>query len=426
LAKWLPKYRKETRYRKAVLPNGEVKRWKSTVGIQTKAVIAYQNEFIQLICEEMGWTIENYSKWRKENQDTIEQKLSQGIKFEKSPESDIKVSLERMATFARFRVDKIMKKSEKWPRVKGVYQSFETGQVQIAEKMREALASGDEEKVALLQKASKVKTGGGLQTYDLLKMLFENDNQIVDTTHTNLMVKMRDYLDGDLYTIIDWSGSMDYNVPGEKFSYVDVANALAITFSTMHKNPQYKGEFMIFAKYARVIGTTSVFGKGNRFQVAQIEKTEKTPVISVSRTFSKNMMVMKETRRATLETYSPTNMGAVFEHFIDLVLQDQLSVEELPKGLLFITDEEYNYGKHPTECMADAAQIGWFPLIAWWGIKSNKMSSIRCENFLPIGGLSENVLSQVLTYLRDGAVLPGAELLAINDNPRYAKILYTQ
>lgn len=429
LAKWLPKYRKTYYSRKRVDKNGAVTRWKAEVRPETRAVVAYQNDFIRAICREMGWSLTQYAKWRSENQRTIEQEISKGDAFENAPETTITEAFGKMASSARFRINRILtnaKRKLRWPRVANVYKNFEKKQDVIAEKMRKAIASGDTEQVKILQKASKVKTGGGMQTFDLLREVMSGNKQMADTTHTNLMARLNDQLDGDLYTIIDWSGSMDSYIPGTSVRFVDVANALAITFATMHKNPAYRNEFMVFSSQARVIGTASEIGEGSKFQVAKVSKIKQQPVIKAEAPFSKNLEMMNAVRRSTPKLVSSTNMGSVFHYFIDLVKSGQYTAEDLPVGLLFITDEENNMGKHPTECMADAAAIGWFPLVVWWGIHNNRMSGIRCENFLPIGGYSETVLNQVLSFLRNGPILPGAELLAINDNPRYQQLVWTE
>jgi len=426
LAKWLPKYRKTKRWRKKVLKDGTVKRWTTNLLPSTQSVVNVNNHFINLICEEMGWTVSDYANWRKENQRTIEQQVSKGAAFDALPEATIKDHFDKMATHARFRVEKSMKNTDKWKRASQVFNAWKEDETRVAEKIRTALSKGDEEGAKLLRKASKAKTGGGLQTYDLLyKLMKENDISTANNLHSNLMVDLMDKLDGDVYTIIDWSGSMEsYNQ--SDIAMIDIANTLAVTFSTMHKNPMYKNEFMVFGKDAVVVGTTSKYSKTGKFQVAKVEERKKEPTIDAKWTFEQNLRRMREARRGMDQwsLVSATNMGACFEHFIQLVKDGHCTPEELPVALLFITDEENNMGKHPTECMADAAQIGWYPLVIWWGLRSNRMSSIRCENFLPVTGFAENVLSEVLTFLRNGVILPGAELLAVNDNPRYKDIKY--
>lgn len=177
------------------------------------------NEWIKGFFNVMGWSIQDYKNFRKE-QNTPEQKFASKSVLN-MPKAEFMKMLDRLTSGQRFRVaktvaykegDKLVAK-EKWGKLGEYYIEWETAQEQVAQKLRDAAASGDKEATEKLKKEYKVK-GTGKNTIDLLKDMFSgnlNSTQIDNTYQA--MVENMDLI-ANIFPVVDGSGSMDSAVNG--------------------------------------------------------------------------------------------------------------------------------------------------------------------------------------------------------------------
>ena len=397
-------------------------------------------DFINILCDKLSWSLHDYKQYRKK-QHTPEQLFSSGEIASLSEDLLMKM-FDRMTASQRFRVAHMIAEKDglghlqpkkKWEKIGIAYIKWENQQSKIAEKIRTTTDTVQKEK---LVKDFKVKATG-LQTLDILsKMLtgIDTDDQI-NNTYQALLESMD--LVGNIFPIIDGSGSMNHTIGDPQWTFwgakepydnkygnirlFDVAAAMAIAFSTRNPNPDFKNTFGWFSNTFGIVGESKYvntapnsFVTGNEFT----GKGDGMPTISDTYTFTDNLMRITRSRTSYI---GGTNIGAVIEYFVNLHKRINMSVEQLPQALLFITDNEGNVGLPPKDFMLLANSIGWYPLVIFWSIKYNSMTQYKgIPNCLFIGGFNEGVLSQILRGIKNGTVMPENELWSINDDKRYS------
>lgn len=386
----------------------------------------WNDSLIKAIMFKMGWTTEQYKKFRS-TQNTPEQLFSSKKILTMSKDNVMKV-FDGLTASQRFRISKMLcfknslnqlEAKPKWGDVAKWFVEWENAQAIVADQFRKAEGA---EKKAIGTKL-KVKATG-MQTIDLLNQLSKgNSAQEVDTTYEALMKRFDMQI--NVFPIVDGSASMTNHIPVDGYkdlTCMDVAFALGIIFSTQNPNPEFKNTFGWFSSDFKFVGTSKyVTSQVNRYVMPQTKPVKEYRVLSDKEPFSENFKRMMQANPGIIGS---TNIGAAVEFFVNWQARTGQPVEELPKALLFITDNEGNMGMSPREFSQFAASIGWFPLFIFWGIKANAMSQYKgVPNCLFLGGFSENVLNQIILGIKEGSIEPETELWSIHDNPRYQFML---
>jgi hypothetical protein len=207
-------------------------------------------------------------------------------------------------------------------------------------------------------------------------------------------------------------------------SYFDVAATLLIAFSTRNPVVEFRNTYGWFSGDFQICGTSKfVDNRPNPYVASKpfTKETKEYQVLSETKSFSENFNAIS---KANPGTVASTNMFAVIDYFVQLVKDGKFTVESLPNALLYITDLEHNTGKSPMEAYLHAANIGWYPLQIFWGLKRNSMDTFKnVPNSLWTNGFSESVLSGILRGIRSGSVNPEDELWSIYDDPRLSLIV---
>jgi hypothetical protein len=387
------------------------------------------NKWITDFCEVLGWSISDYKQFRKK-QNTPEQKFSSGS-VANMPKSDFMTLLDSLTGGQRYRVSRMLKNVAKYPELSSYYLEWETNQGEVANKIREAADSGDEETLAKLKKEFKVK-GTGINTIDLLEDLFSGKFTDLEINNTyQAMIENMDLI-ANVFPIIDGSGSMDCTAGSNgwdstgKVTNRDVAYAMAIAFSTRNPIDAFKNTFGWFSRNFHIVGHSKYRDtRPNRYVSNSefVEKTDAYQVLSATNTFTENLNNLRENDPGEI---SSTNMGAAINYFVELVEDGKFHVEDLPNALLFITDNEDNDGMGPGEALAQANKIGWNPLAIFWGVtqlSSRMTAKFRgIPNCLLVSGFNESVLSQILRGIKTGSVNPEDEIWSIAEDKRYSVI----
>lgn len=389
------------------------------------------NNWIRGLCKVMGWTLDEYKKFRS-RQATPEQAFCSKsiLKLSKVEFSQF---LDRLTSGQRFRVAKMLVYKdgnklvarEKWNSLGGWYIDWENNQEKIADALRTAASEGNTEKSKELLKDFKVKSTG-LQTIDILAQLSKNefnDTQI-NNTYQSLVEKMD--LIANVFVIVDGSQSMNRQIDNGnyKIQYRDIVYAMCIAFSTRNPIEKFRNTYGWFSSHFTICGRSEYLNNSPNQYVNKTEFERKVPeyeVISAKKTFTENFKAMKA---ADKQEFASTNMFANIEFFVSLVKQELYTVEELPVALLYLSDNENNTGKNPKEAVELANSIGWHPLQIFWGI-SKMPSGIKDQlknvpNALYVGGFTESALSQILRGIKGGAIDPETELWSLYNDVRYS------
>lgn len=390
----------------------------------------YINKWIAGFCEVMGWTEDQYRKFRSQ-QNTPEQLFSSRSVLNIT-EVDFGKVLNKLTSGQRFRVAKMLaykdgndlKPKEKWGKLGQWYINWELNQEKIANELRMASVDGDTEKTKALMKDFKVKSIG-VQTVDLLVQIFKgvlNDTQI-NNTYQSLIEKMD--LIANVFPIVDGSGSMDDTllVNGVKIRNRDIAYAMCIAFSTRNPVEAFKNTYGWFSRNFYICGDSKFIDESPNQYVSKtaFRKPVKGLKISDGQTFTQNLAALKGSDPGEV---SSTNMFSSVEFFVKLVQEGRYHVEDLPAALLYITDNENNTGKSPKEAITLANSIGWHPLLIFWGLRDmsepTKNQLKNLPNALYVGGFNEGVLSQILRNIKTGSINPETELWSIYNDKRYS------
>jgi hypothetical protein len=121
-------------------------------------------------------------------------------------------------------------------------------------------------------------------------------------------------------------------------------------------------------------------------------------------------------------------MASTVTTFVNLVNSGNLSCEQLPKVLLYITDNEYNVGAGPVEKDGSGftqipSSIGWNPLFVFWslGQTSTAISQYKdIQNCIILSGFSENTLTNLLQGIKKGSLNMYDTLYSVNDNAQFS------
>jgi len=415
---------------KVTLKDGDVITYPREKSKEAIARQTFINGWIKDFCKVMGWSVADYKKFRT-NQNTPEQKFSSGT-IKDMPKSDFMKMLDGLTGGQRYRVSRMLKNTAKWPNLSEWMNEWETSQEKIADKLREAAATGDKAATEKLMKEYKVKATGK-NTIDLLKDMFEGNFSKTEINNTyQAMIEKMDLI-ANVFPIVDGSGSMDREAGGGgwyrsngKISNRDVAYAMAIAFSTRNPVEAFRNTFGWFSNNFRIMGHSKYKdNRPNRFLAKDefMEKTDTYEIISARNTFTENF---ENISKNDPQDVASTNIGAAINYFVKLVKDGKFTVEDLPQALLFITDNEHNTGTHPKDALAVANEIGWNPLVVFWGIIEVPRSMMEAyrntPNCLLVGGFNESVLSQVLRGIKSGSVDPEDEIWAIAEDKRYSVI----
>lgn len=398
---------------------------------------SFINGWIKDFCSVMGWTLDQYRDFRK-NQNSAEQKFS-SKEILGLAKSDFDKFLDTLTAGQRFRVAKMVAYKDektgklaprpKWGRLGEWYIAWEGSQAVVADSLRELATRGVEstpEKKALMSQL-KVKATG-MQTIDLVVKLLEgkySEDQI-NTTYQALIEKMD--LIANVFPIIDGSGSMDANdilVNGVRLNRRLVAYTLCIAFSTRNPVDSFRNTYGWFSSNFEVCGNSQYVDTRPNPYLSRASYRRQVPqyaVLSPGKTFTDNLAAIKA---ADPQEVSSTNMSSSLEYFMKLVKDGKCTVEDLPQALLFVTDAENNTGTHPKIALQNASKIGWNPLVIVWSLiqMSRTMQDLKdTQNVLLVSGFNEGVLSQVLRNIKTGSIDPETELWAIYDDPRYSVI----
>ena len=437
----------ESGVKKIEVKNGDVVSYPREKQNKTIVRQEFINTWIKEFCKHMGWSLTEYKTFRSK-QNSAEQKLSSKAVLS-MPKSDFMEFLDKLTSGQRFRVAKSLcnKKDdelipkEKWNKLGNWYMEWETNQEKVADKLRDAASRDDKEAKVELMKQVKVK-GTGLQTIDLLVKLVDGSltKQQINNTYQSMVEKMD--LIANVFPIVDGSGSMGRTL-GDRYwgfsdrqqavdnkykniRYFDIAAALCTTFSTRNPVQAFRNTFGWFSSQFKIVGKSKFINESPNPYVDSDEfttKVNKYNVLSETNTFTQNYEALVKSNPGHV---SSTNMFASVEHFVNLVKNKGLHVEDLPQALLYITDNENNSGRSPKQAMELAYSIGWHPLLIFWGIEvlpqgfKNDIKGL--PNILLVGGFSESVLSQILRGIKTGSVNPEDELWSIYDDKRYSVI----
>lgn len=391
----------------------------------------YINKWIVGFCEVMGWTEDQYRKFRSQ-QNTPEQLFSSRSVLNIA-EVDFGKVLDKLTSGQRFRVAKMLaykdgndlKPKEKWNKLGQWYINWELNQEKIANELRMAAVDGDATKTKALLKDFKVKATG-LQTVDLLAQMFKGvlNNTQIDNTYQSLIEKMD--LIANVFPIIDGSASMDthyVDVNGVRVTSRNIAYAMCIAFSTRNPVEAFKDTYGWFSKNFYICGDSKFIDESPNPYVskASFRKPVKGIRISAGKTFSENVAALRGSDPGEV---SSTNMFSSVEFFVKLVQEGKYTAEDLPSALLFITDNENNSGKNPKEAITLANSIGWHPLLIFWSLTNTSghtMNELKgLPNSLFVGGFNEGVLSQILRNIKSGSINPETELWSIYNDKRYS------
>lgn len=391
------------------------------------------NKWITELCSKLDWSINDYKEFRKK-QNTPEQLFS-SKRVDLLSIAEFTQLLDGLTSGQRFRVAKMvaykdaagnLQPKTKWPELGKAYIAWEKNQEAVAQKIRNAVESGDETARKDALKEFKVKAIG-VQTIDLLAELLKGGltKGQIDNTYQAMIEKMD--MIGTVFPIIDGSGSMGSSVnhKGVNCSYFDIVCAMAVAFSTRNPEPKFQNTFGWFSNTFKICGKSQyVIDAPNPF-VAKAEFTKKlahnVEVLSATKGFSDNFKALKNSNPGEVAN---TNMFSSVEYFVKLVQDGFCSAEELPNALLFLTDGENNSGRSPKEAIQLANSIGWRPLIIYWGIQSlpYTLKDQKIPNCLWVSGFNEGALSQILRGIKGGTVNPEDELWAIYEDKRYSLV----
>lgn len=393
----------------------------------------FVNSWIEGLCKSLGWTINQYRDFRKQ-QNTPEQAFASKNVLSVA-ESDFMNMLDHLTAGQRFRVAKMIAykdsngnlvAKDKWSKLGTRYIKWENNQEEVANELRKVAMTGDESTKKELMSKFKVKATGQ-QTIDLLAELFKgnlNETQI-NNTYQALVEKMD--LIANVFPIIDGSSSMNsgLNHNGTHIKNRQIAYAMAIAFSTRNPVEAFRNTYGWFSGHFEICGRSKFVDESPNPFVDKNKFTKKVAdyqVISETKTFTDNLRALAA---SDPQHVSNTNMFSSIEYFVNLVNNKGFHAEDLPQALLYITDNENNSGKSPKEAVILANSIGWNPLLIFWGLTVMSEHSVKNQlkgvpNTLFVGGFNEGSLSQILRGIKTGSINPETELWSVYNDVRYS------
>lgn len=416
IAKQLPKYvTGKNRY--TVKEDGTIA--KRPIQGFTREKRARVNGWINRFCKAMigtpyfeKGTLPEYRAFRK-LQDSMEQKLSSKSLDNYSLDELFSI-FDHCPAGQRSRLHGLMKNPEtKFPIASKAYLEW----MDIQKKA--STMTKDERKEAGIKLTIK---STGMKTIDIFqKMVTTGDTNEADALWKSLVEKQRHNV--SVFPIIDGSSSMDQNLDKyPELSVRDVAYAMAVTFATQNPDEALRNSYGWFSAEFRVINHET-FQNDNPSYWNRIRKEVKPyQVLSEKFSFSQNLVNLK---KADPLEVSCTDQVKVVEYFVQMVNENKLRVEELPKVLLFLTDNEFN-GRYNAEgnvlrSQEVAASIGWYPLQVLWGLRMDqkKFPFSNINNCIGLGGFNEGILGQVFGNIMSVYVDPYTELWSLAKDERY-------
>jgi len=417
---------------------GDVVAFPRNITKKTKQRRVTINKWIGEFCEYMGWTLSEYKAFRK-NQTSMEQKFSSQSILTMSKEETFEF-FDKLTSGQRSRMYGILvykhpvtgqleAKEGKFRPIAELYIQWEKKQEKIAQGLRDAFVKGDDKTIAKLKKEFKVKSTGQ-KSIDLLKeaMNGRKTESVINNSYQAFVEKTP--MDVGVFPVIDGSGSMTY-YSEDGIKIFDIAATMAIFFSTRNPVPEFRDSYGWFSRSFKIIGKSKYVNTApNPYMVndRKYRQEKNIRVIDGSLPFTENL---KNIKMANPGEISSTNMGAVINYFVDLVENKGYHVEDLPKALLFLSDNEHNTGAHPIDAVAVAEEkIGWSPLLIMWHIKSSTYGDTHMkEMMLKAGGLyitgfNEGVLTQIFQGIKTGRISPYTEFWAITDDKRYSVLRF--
>lgn len=204
-------------------------------------------------------------------------------------------------------------------------------------------------------------------------------------------------IDEDTIVVRDDSGSMTIEIdPKSKTSALEIATALAITFSTTLKG-EFKDKYISFSSRPKFIDMSNC----------------------------KTLKEKLELSYAHSEV-SNTNIKATFDLILEVAVRNKYTQDELPKNILIISDMEFDYSctSRPNEALfeeiaRDYATHGYkLPRLVFWNLNSRTgtipVKQNECGVAL-VSGFSQNILNMVI----NGSLDPYQNLVDILNNKRY-------
>lgn len=206
----------------------------------------------------------------------------------------------------------------------------------------------------------------------------------------------------DTIVVRDGSGSMTSSIDGGKTSALEVSTALAIYCAERLKG-EFNNKFITFSARAKLIDLTNKVSLHDKIATCYHE-----------------------------DECSNTNIQNVFELILRTAVDHNMSVEEMPKQVLIISDMEFDspYGGNYFNADANVFSLmakkyknaGYdLPKLVFWNVCS-RSNTIPCkynkDGVLLVSGFSVNVLNQVL----NGTTDPFDSLTKELDSARYEAI----
>ena len=304
-------------------------------------------------------------------------------------------------------------------------------QEKIAEQLRIEMSKShndkDISKITALNKASGIKTTG-MTTFDLLTEIMcasKRSVQEINTLHTAMVSKMQ--MDVPIFTILDGSNSMRSILEGG-VSCLDVALCIALTFMITNPEDEFRSSLMWFGSETSIHGKSKFSNSAPNGYLSNnkkyLKESESLKIVDPKLTFKENLKTLSDSNPHHV---SSTNIGACIETFIKLVTSGAMNVEQLPKCLLFITDNESNDGRKPMTAKGEgflqiSAQIGWMPLIVFWSLNKTSLPINEykdANNVIILSGYNESTLTSLLQCIKKGSLNVYDTLYAVNDHPQF-------
>lgn len=441
--------------------NGEPVEPGSKVSVKKGDVISYprelrpetvkrrnlDNKLVDAICTAMGWDVTQYNKFRSTHLAQTPEHLFSSGKILKFTKDDFHQWVDKLSsgqqhvvyrTLCYKDIDTLKPRSDKWGNLPGWMIEWDKKEQAVAQEVREAMAEGDDEKVKELTRSSAKTKTAGKQTIDLLADLVSGrlSSSQVENQHTNLLARMN--MEVPVFTIIDGSASMTQSIVAgwavdksavdpkyTNLACIDIALALALTFMTTNPEPEFKESVMWFGSETHISGSSRFINTApNPYLThSRYNKVTKGRIVDLKKGFVHNFNSLKQANPGNV---SHTNVGQTIQTFLGC-LEDGLNPEQLPRVLLYLTDEEYNAGMPIKDALELANSQGWYPLVCFWGIRNtSRLDQYKgINNVLVVRGFSESVLTQVLRFINKGSVRMEDELWAINDMPGLEPIVYS-
>ena len=397
------------------------------------------NGWIQGLCKYMGWSIDDYKKFRQ-NQKTMEQAFSSKAilgysaleldTFFDQLTSGQRSKMYNMLVYKSPETEKLAAKEGQWKSVAEAYILWESKSEKIAQDLRDAFVAGDKAAQTRLKKSFKVKSVG-VKSIDLLKEVLDGKKaaNVINNSYQAFVEKTP--LDVAVFPVLDGSGSMGSRING--ISLFDIACTMGIFFSTRNPVPEFRDTYGWFSSNFAIRGVSRYANTAPNRYMRNDDKYIKNSaykVLDASKPFTENVQSIRQDNPGSI---SSTNMGSTIEYFVKLVVEGKSNAEDLPQVILMISDGEYNQGKSPSQAVKYAQEtIGWNPLLILWQIRETgwgtstdrQKKDMKDAGGLYITGFDEGVLNQIFEGINHGSINPYTEFFSLTDHKRYSVLKF--